>query len=78
MRKMLAMLIVGATIALPAAGAFAGDDRNNDHPDTWQSPAVVLQTEPATPAGPGMLAGPGQAPTYLGPYNEQRLENMGQ
>ena len=78
MKKLLAMFILGGVIALPAAGAFAGDDLNNDHPNTWQTRIVVLQTEPATPAGPGMLAGPGQAPTYLGPYNEQRLENMGQ
>ena len=80
MRKMLAMLIVGATIALPAAGAFAGDDSNSndDHLNMWQAPAVVLQTEPTTPAAPGTLAGPGQAPTYFGPYHELRLENMTQ
>ena len=78
MRKMLAMFIVGATIALPAAGAFAGDDLNNDHPNMWQTPGVVLQTEPTTPAAPGTLAGPGQAPTDFGPYHELRLENMGQ
>ena len=78
MKQVLAMLIMGATIALPAAAAFAGDDQHPDHPDMWQAPGVVLQTEPATPAEPGTLAGPGQAPTYFGPYHEQRLDNMGQ
>jgi hypothetical protein len=78
MKKLLAMLIVGATIALPAAGAFAGEDTHPDRPNMWQTPGVVLQTEPATPAAPGTLAGPGQAPTDLGPYHELRLENIGQ
>jgi hypothetical protein len=77
MKKMLAMLILGAATAFPATGAFAGDDQHPDHPDMWQAPGVVVQTEPMTPAEPGRLAGPGQAPTYFGPYNEQRLENMG-
>ena len=78
MNKMLVTLIVGATIALPAAGAFAGDDQHPDHPDMWQTPGVAVQAEPTTPADPGILAGPGQAPTYFGPYHEQRLENFGQ
>jgi hypothetical protein len=78
MKKMLAMLILGATIALPAVGAFAepGDDHHPDQPATWLTPAVVLQTEPMTPADPGTLAGPGQTQPE-GPYNQQRLDNMG-
>jgi hypothetical protein len=78
MKRMLAMLIVGATIALPAAGAFAGDDSHPDHMDPWQTPGVVLQTEPMTPAAPGTLAGPDQTQPNYGPYHELRLDNMGQ
>jgi hypothetical protein len=78
MKKVLAMLILGATIALPAATAFAepGDDHHPDHPATWQATGVTLQTEPTTPADPGTLAGPGSTQPY-GPYFQQRLDNMG-
>jgi len=56
MKKMLAMLILGATIALPAA-AFAADEGGPDHADRGTSQVVYLQTETANP---GTVAGPGQ------------------
>ena len=53
MKKMLAMLILGASIALPAARAFAaeGGCHHGNYPVVGQNP-VVLGTEPATPANP--------------------------
>lgn len=66
----------GVSVALPSAAAFAaaGDDQHPDHPDTWQAPQVVLQTEP--PDG-GRVAGSGETRPY-GPYVEQRYDNQGQ
>ncbi len=59
MKKMLAMLILGASIALPAAAFAGGDEGGQDRIDrgTSQAPAVYLQTEPANP---GTVAGPDQ------------------
>jgi hypothetical protein len=59
MKKMLAMLILGASIALPAAAFVGGDEGGQDRIDrgTSQAPAVYLQTEPANP---GTVAGPSQ------------------
>jgi hypothetical protein len=64
MKKMLAMLILGATIALPAAAfaAEAGTDNRPDFPSTYQAPAVYLQTEPVNL---GTVSGPGQNPTQI-------------
>jgi len=65
MKKMLAMLILGATIALPAAAfaAEAGTDNRPDFPSTYQAPAAVyLQTEPMNL---GTVSGPGQNPTQI-------------
>jgi hypothetical protein len=54
MKKMLAMLILGAWIALPAARAFAaeGGCHHGNYPVVGQNPGVTLGTEPATPANP--------------------------
>ena len=78
-KKMLAMLILGASIAWPAAGVFAaaGDDNHPDHPVAGQNSGLVLQTEETAPADPGMIAGPGQTPAP-GPYFQLRIDNMGQ
>jgi hypothetical protein len=63
MKKMLAMLILGASIALPAA-AFAAEQGTDNHPDhsTPQAPAVYLQTDQTNP---GTIAGPGQIPNKI-------------
>ncbi len=64
MKKMLAMLILGATIALPGA-AFAneaGTDNYPDHSMPYQAPAVYLQTGPTNL---GTVAGPSQNPTQI-------------
>ena len=63
MKKMLAMLILGATMALPAA-AFAAEGGTDNHPDyqmPFQAPAVYPQdgsqngsTDEGTVAGPGL------------------------
>jgi hypothetical protein len=64
MKTMLAMLILGATIALPAAAfaAEAGTDNRPDSPSTYQAPAISLQTEPMDL---GTVSGPGQNPTQI-------------
>jgi len=58
MKKMLAMLILGASIALPAA-AFAAEQGTDNHPDhsTSQAAPVYLQSGPTDS---GAVAGPGQ------------------
>ncbi len=63
MKKMLVMLILGASIALPAA-AFAAEQGTDNHPDqsTPQAPAVYLQTDQTNP---GTIAGPGQNPNTI-------------
>ncbi len=73
MRKMLAVLVLGVSLALPAAAfAEAGDDHHPDHPSTWQVSQVVLQTEPTNL---GTVAGPGQnQPVWI----QQRYDNYGQ
>ena len=70
MKKMLAMLILGATIALPAA-AFAGGEEGGKDRSTSQAPAVYLQTESTNP---GTVAGPSQieVPTQ---FNDSRDRN---
>ena len=73
MKKVLAMFILGATIALPAAGAFAA----NDQQDMGQTPGSVVQTQPMTPADQGVLSGPSPFAPYYGPYHQQRWQNMG-
>jgi hypothetical protein len=62
MKKMLAMLILGA-IALPAA-AFAAEQGTDNRPDrnTPQAPAVYLQTDQTNL---GTIAGPGQIPNTI-------------
>ena len=76
MKKMLAMLILGASIALPAA-AFAADDNHPDHPAAGQNSGLVLQTDETAPADPGMVAGPGQS-SEPRPYFPLRIDNMQQ
>jgi hypothetical protein len=57
MKKMLAMLILGASIALPAA-AFAAEQGTDNHPDgTVPAAPVYLQSGPTDS---GTVAGPGQ------------------
>jgi len=79
MKKMLAMLILGASIAWPAAGVYAaaGDDNHPDHPVAGQNSGLVLQTEETAAGDPGMIAGPGQT-AAPGPYFQLRIDNMGQ
>jgi hypothetical protein len=64
MKTMLGMLILGATIALPAAAfaAEAGTDNRPDSPSTYRAPAVYLRTEPMNL---GTVSGPGQNPTQI-------------
>jgi hypothetical protein len=76
MKKMLAMLILGASIALPAS-AFAADDNHPDHPAAGQTSGLVSQTDATAPGDPGMVAGPGQS-TGPGPYFQLRIDNMQQ
>jgi hypothetical protein len=76
MKKMLAMLILGASIAWPAAGAFARDDSHPDHPVPGLNSGLVSQTDETAPGDPGMIAGPGQTPAP-GPYFQLRIDNMG-
>lgn len=74
MRKMLAMFVLGASIMLPAATAFAeaGDDHHPDRPNTNAPSFVVLQTEPTTL---GTVAGSDQkVPTWI----QLRYDNYGQ
>ena len=59
MKKMLAMLVLGASIAMPAAAfaAEAGTDNHPDHSMPYQAPAVYTSagsTDQGTVAGPGM------------------------
>ncbi len=64
MKKMLAMLILGATMALPGA-AFAAEAGTDNHPDyrmPFQAPAVYTQYGST---GDGTVAGPGQNPTRI-------------
>jgi hypothetical protein len=76
MKKLLAMLVLGAFIAWPA-GAFAADDSHPDHPVAGQDSGRVLQTDQVTPADPGTIAGPGQNQPS-GPLLPWRIDNMGQ
>ena len=54
MKKMLAMFILGASIALPASGAFASENgcHHGNYPVVGQDPGVTLGTQPVTPANP--------------------------
>ena len=59
MRNALVMLILGASIALPAA-AFAAESGTDNHPDyrgPGAPPQLILRTGPATL---GKIAGPSQ------------------
>ena len=63
MKKMLAMLILGASVALPAAvfAAERGSDNYFDQVFPSQAPAVYTQngsTDQGTVAGPGMHPSP--------------------
>ena len=74
MRKMLAMFVLGVSILLPAAAAFAeaGDDHHPDRPNTYTPAPVMLQTEPTNP---GTVAGTDQSvPIWM----QQRYDNYGQ
>jgi hypothetical protein len=53
MKMMLAILILGVSIALPAAEAFAAEGGcHHNFPTSGPNPWGTLQTEPTTPAGP--------------------------
>ena len=49
MRSVLAILVLGATIALTGATAFAGgEEGGQDRTPTFQAPRVVVRAEPTT------------------------------
>jgi hypothetical protein len=75
MRNVLAVLVLGVSIALTGATAFAGDDTHPDH-DMWLTRGVVLQPQPTTLADRGTLAGRDQTKPHFGPYHELRLDIM--
>ena len=70
-------VIVAAALVLaflaPALTAFAADYEGSGGDDAISVAQDTIQTEPATP---GVVAGPDKP--NLGPYFEQRLDNMGQ
>jgi hypothetical protein len=71
-RKLLAVAVMGASLAFTASAALADGDAQ---PNVTVYPApVILQT---APANEGALAGSSQEP-YLGPYFQLRIQNMGQ
>jgi hypothetical protein len=62
MKRMLAMLILGTSIAMPVA-AFAAEAGTDNHPDPSmldQAPAVYM---PVGSTDQGTVAGPGQHPS---------------
>ena len=64
MKKILAMLILGTSIAMPVA-AFAAEAGTDNHPDRLtldQAPAVYM---PAGSTDRGTVAGPGQRPSLI-------------
>lgn len=67
MKKMLAMLILGASVALPAA-AFAGEpgERGSDNyvDRSFQNQAPVVYTQPGS-TDQGTIAGPGLSPSPI-------------
>ncbi|HLW58607.1 MAG TPA: hypothetical protein VKV57_01645 [bacterium] len=75
MKKMLVMLVLGASAALPGSAFAATADDNHSDSNAWQAPQMAAQFEPA---GLGTVAGPGQTSPTFGPYDQQRLDNFGQ
>ena len=63
MKKMLAMLILGASIVLPAA-AFAAEPGTDNHPDHSTSQAAQVYPQ-SGPTDSGTIAGPGQIPDKI-------------
>jgi hypothetical protein len=60
MKKMLAMLVLSASIAMPAA-AFAAEAGTDNHPDysmPYQAPAVYTQTGSTDPSLGTIAGGP--------------------
>jgi hypothetical protein len=72
MRRMLALLILGASIAIPGAAAFAeaGDDHHPGRPNT-ATPPVMLQMEPTNQSA--VAGSDAQLPVYI----PMRFENFG-
>ena len=69
--KLLAVAVMGASLAFTASAALADGDAQ---PNVTLSPApVILQP----PASQGAVAGTAQDPD-VGPYLQLRLQNMGQ
>ena len=55
MRRMLALVVLGVSIALTGATAFAESERGGaDHDYKYQAPQVIVQTDPVNP---GTFAG---------------------
>ena len=71
MRRMLALMLLGASTVISGAPAFAADDTHSDHPNSWQTPQVMLQIEPANS---GAVAG---SEAQRSVYSESRYENYG-
>ncbi len=75
MRNVLAVLILGISIALPGAAAFAGGEgergADSDHLNRLQFPEVVFRPQPT---GTGTIAGPGRE---LSPWAQMRYDNYG-
>ena len=70
--QVLAVAVIGASLALTATAALADGDAQ---PNMTVYPTPVI-LHPA-PANQGTVAGPGQEP-YVGSYFQMRLQNMGQ
>jgi hypothetical protein len=73
---MLKVIVAAALVIAflgPAVAAFAADGEGNGGDHTTYVADDTIQLEPATP---GNVAGTDQP--NLGPYHEQRLDNMGQ
>ncbi len=73
MRRVLAVLTLGAAIALATSAAWAGDNTDPGLvPVPVQAPAPV-SFDSASPSG--VVAGP--STSQPSPYREMRLDNMG-